>query len=88
MNRIIKALAGQSTAKKYAAYAALVTAILLAIALVVLAVTSIAFAIGDGDDDVIETGGGDGGDVLNEKPSSLSIPWFPELLPSTVCPQM
>lgn len=71
MNRIIKALAGQSTAKKYAAYAAFVTAILLAIALVVLAVTSIAFAIGDGDDEVIETGGGDGGDVLNEKPSSL-----------------
>ena len=72
MNRIIKALAGQSTAKKYAVYAAVVTAILLVIALVVLAVTSIAFAIGDGDDEVIETGGGDGGDVVNVNTSSVA----------------
>lgn len=64
MNRMIKALAGESNAKKYAVYAVMVTAVLLVIALVVLVTTSIAYTLSDTGEEV-PAGEGDGGEGVS-----------------------
>lgn len=64
MNRIIEKITGKnaSPAKRYTAYAALITAAVLIIALCVLIVSSIVFAVSDDGTDSIPSGDNVGGD--------------------------
>ena len=75
MNRIIKALAGESNAKKYAVYAAMATAVLLVIALVGLLVTSIVYNTTNSGEDVSnqDVSSGDGAPVTSKSNISYTV---------------